>query len=135
MLPFALGETVEVLVEVPRFSFVKRRPNGDVHFVSPIPTLYNYGSVVGTLAPDGDPLDALLIGPRAPVGTRLRSRLQAVVDFVDHSLPDPKLVLAPAPLNRAARWQLEAFFRVYARAKLILDPGPGHTRYNGLILR
>ncbi len=129
-----VGEDVTVAIEVPRLSFVKRRPDGRVHFVSPLPTLFNYGSVVGTLAADGDPLDALVLGSRLRCGVRVRRTVQGVVDFVDQGLPDPKLVLATAPLSWGQRRQIESFFRLYAYAKRWLDPGPGATRWRGWLV-
>jgi hypothetical protein len=36
---------VEVLIEIPRGSFVKRGSTGHVDFVSPLPCPFNYGSV------------------------------------------------------------------------------------------
>jgi inorganic pyrophosphatase len=130
----SLGDEVEVALEVSRFSFVKRRPDGRVHFVSPLPTLFNYGSVPGTCAADGDPLDAVVLGPRRPRGTIVRGRLLGVIDFVDHDVADPKLVVGEVLRARDVR-ALEAFFRVYARAKRVLDPGPGPTRFGGWIVR
>lgn len=127
-----LGTRVDVVIEVPRFSFTKRRPDGRVHFVAPFPSLFNYGSVPGTLAPDGDPFDALVLGRRLPLGARTRGVVHGIVDFVDHGLADPKLVVSLAPLRRRDRWAIEGFFRVYAPAKMLLDPGPGRTRFVGI---
>ncbi len=129
-----LGAEVEVVLEVPRFSFVKRRPDGRVHFVSPLPTPFNYGSVQNTLAEDGDPLDAVVLGPRRPRGASVRGRLLGVLAFVDHGLWDPKLVVGERLGSRDAR-ALEHFFSVYARAKRFLDPGPGPTRFEGWLAR
>ena len=54
-----LGRTVEVVVD---------RPLGTVHpHHQDIAYSLNYGYVAGTLAPDGEPLDAYLLGPSAPV--------------------------------------------------------------------
>jgi inorganic pyrophosphatase len=133
LLP-ALGTVIEVDVEVSRFSFVKRRPDGRVHFVSPLPTLFNYGSVPGTCADDGDPLDALVLGPRLARGVRARGRVLGVLAFVDHEVADPKLVVGDA-LSRRDVATIEAFFRVYAQAKRVLDPGPGRTRFEGWTAR
>ena len=133
MLP-ALGSEIEVVLEVPRFSFVKRRPDGRVHFVSPLPTLFNYGSVPDTLADDGDPLDALVLGPRRARGSRVRGRVLGALDFVDHGVADPKLVVGEI-LRPSDVPTIEAFFHVYARAKRVLDPGPGPTRFRGWSMR
>ena len=127
-----LGTTVEVVIEVPRWSFTKRRPDGRVHFVSPFPSPFNYGSVPDTQAPDGDPFDALVLGERLPLGSRTTGVVRGIVDFLDHDLPDPKLVVSHAPLRRRDRALIEAFFRIYAPAKRVLDPGPGRTRFGGI---
>jgi inorganic pyrophosphatase len=125
-----LGDEVQVVVEVPRLSFVKRRPDGAVHFVSPLPTPFNYGSMLETLAADGDPLDVLLLGPRLARGTRHRARVLGAVDFVDAGQPDPKIV-AGELLTTWHRAQVSAFFTVYARAKRVLDPRGGGALYRG----
>jgi inorganic pyrophosphatase len=36
---------VEVVIEVPRGSFLKRRSTGHIDFISPLPCPFNYGSV------------------------------------------------------------------------------------------
>jgi len=127
-----LGTRVEVVIEVPRGSFTKRRPDGRVHFVAPFPSPFNYGSVLDTLAPDGDPFDALVLGRRLPIGAKTRGIVQGIVDFLDHDVADPKLVVSPMPLRRRDRVLIETFFRVYAPAKMLLDPGPGRTRFRGI---
>jgi hypothetical protein len=53
-----LGASCRVSIEVPRWGFVKRRADGGVDFVSPIPCPYNYGSILGLVAPDLVPLAA-----------------------------------------------------------------------------
>lgn len=63
---------VEVVIEIPRGSFLKRGSNGHIDFVSPLPCPFNYGSVPKLLGLDDDLLDALVLGPRLDVGTRLR---------------------------------------------------------------
>ena len=117
---------------MPRWSFTKRRPDGRVHFVSPFPSPFNYGSVPGTLAPDGDPYDALVLGDRLILGARTRGVVRGIVDFLDHDVPDPKLIVSTGSLRRRERMLIEAFFRIYAPAKTLLDPGPGRTRFRGI---
>ena len=63
---------VEVVIEVPRGSFLKRGPTGHIDFVSPLPCPFNYGAVPTHLGLEGDLLDALVLGPRLRYGTRLR---------------------------------------------------------------
>ena len=47
---------VDVVVEVPKGSFVKRLPDGAVDYVGPMPSPFNYGSVPAIPAPDGNAL-------------------------------------------------------------------------------
>ena len=44
---------VEVVIEVPRGSFLKRGSTGRVDFISPLPCPFNYGSVPGYIGLDG----------------------------------------------------------------------------------
>ncbi len=126
-----LGDVVAVRIEVSRFAFIKRRPDGTVHFLSPIPTPFNYGSVPDTLAADGDPGDALVLGRRLPRGAIARGPVRAIANFVDHGLDVPKLVVSARPLSWVDRATVRSFFTIYARAKRVIDPGEG-TRYEGM---
>jgi len=109
------------MIEVPRGGFVKRRPDGSTDFIAPLPSPYNYGSVLDTIAPDGDPLDALVLGPRLQRGEIVSMPLRAVMGFVDGGVLDPKLVCSAAPLTEAQRVGIERFFRVYARFKRVVN--------------
>ena len=86
----------------------------------------DYGFVDGTLAEDGDPLDALvLVGDPTFPGCRIRVRTVAVFRMVDEKGPDDKLVCVPlrdpmwsdlldvGDINEAFRAEIEQFFRVY----------------------
>jgi inorganic pyrophosphatase len=59
----------------------------------------NYGYVPGTLAPDGEPLDAYLLGPGGPVGTA-RGIVVAVIRREDDI--EDKLVVATDGITRTA---------------------------------
>ncbi|MBO6934396.1 MAG: inorganic diphosphatase [Deltaproteobacteria bacterium] len=121
---------VPVVIEVPRFSFVKRDPKGAIDFVSPFPTPFNYGSIPGTLAEDGEPRDVLLLGPRLARGTRTEAEVLGVVRFLDAGVPDPKIVAGPH-LGRRDRPTIDGFFRLYAFAKWCTGRRP--TRYEGFV--
>jgi len=54
---------VEVVIEIPRGSFLKRGSTGHIDFISPLPCPFNYGSVPNFLGLEGDLLDALILGP------------------------------------------------------------------------
>jgi inorganic pyrophosphatase len=130
-----LLEEVEVVIEVPRGGFVKRRDDGAIDFVSPAPCPFNYGSVPETRSGDGDRLDALVLGARLARGTRLRVRVVARVRFTDAGQDDPKLVCSQRPLGALDRATITAFFAIYARAKALLNRLRGRrgpTRYEGL---
>lgn len=111
---------VTVVVEVARGSFVKRRPAGDIDFISPLPCPYNYGSIEDTLGADGDPLDAIVLGPRLPYGLRVRVMILGFIDFVDADVADPKWVCGIADLRAADRIGVERFFHAYAAFKRVL---------------
>lgn len=111
---------VRVRIEVARGSFVKRRPAGEIDLVSPLPCPFDYGSIVDTRAPDGDPLDAVVLGTRSGVGTCIEASVRAVLGFVDRGEFDPKVVCAAAPLGNRERQAVERFFHRYAWLKWTL---------------
>ena len=126
-----------VVIDSPRFSTVKRHDDGSIDFVSPLPCPFNYGSVPGTRADDGDRIDALVLGRRLPARTRLSVTVVGVVRFVDAGQRDPKWVCARRPLTLRDQLEIDLFFRVYAVAKRTLNrlrSRPGPTRYEGLLL-
>lgn len=114
-------DLVTVEVEVPRFGFVKRRADGSVDFVSPIPCPFNYGSLPGTLAADGDPVDAVVLGRRRSRGARVEARMVGEVAFVDAGDADPKRIFAVDAVSGWERAQVALFFRTYAHAKRWLN--------------
>lgn len=112
---------VDVVIEIPRGSFLKRGSNGTLDFVSPLPCPYNYGSVPGLLGLEGDLLDALVLGPRLCRGTRVRVTAQGAIGLLDRGLYDDKLICSPEPLTEAQRARVLRFFRVYGWAKRLLN--------------
>lgn len=114
-----VGENVRVAIEVARWSPIKRRPDGSVDFVS-LPCPYNYGSVVGTMGADGDPLDAVVLGPRLGYGQCIDVQVRGCIDFVDASLADPKWICSDEPLTEAQRRGIVRFFEGYVRFKRLL---------------
>ena len=83
---------VEVVIEVPRGSFLKRGSSGTIDFVSPLPCPYNYGSVPDYIGGEGDFLDAVVLGPRLPVGSRVRVRAYGAVGLSERYMYDDKLI-------------------------------------------
>ena len=102
--------------------------------MSPLPSPFNYGHVPGTLAEDGDALDAVVLGPRLERGTRVPLVVRAKIGFVDGGALDPKWICSDRPLSDADRRRVEGFFRRYAVAKSLLNRfrgKRGETRYLG----
>ena len=128
---------VRVLIETPKGSFLKRDSRGRIDFVSPLPCPFNYGSVEGTRAADGEPVDALVLGPRLPRGTTVVAHVLGRARFVDAGEPDDKWLCAleERELRAAERRSITRFFRVYALVKRAANarrrPG-GPTAFSGL---
>lgn len=121
-------------VEIPAGGFTKYESDAEGRifvdrFLS-MPMAYpaNYGSMPGTHAGDGDPLDALVL-TRAPLypGVRIRFRPLGVLRMRDGGDADEKIIGVPADdvdptyagirsiddLPAMERERIEAFFRVY----------------------
>lgn len=112
---------VEVVVEVPRGSFLKRGSTGHVDFVSPLPCPFNYGSVPNYVGLEGDLLDALVLGPRLPLGTRIQVKAWGAVTMTDRGMTDDKLICSGHPLNLSERRKVLWFFHFYAKCKRLLN--------------
>jgi len=112
---------VDVVIEIPRGSFLKRGSTGHVDFISPLPCPFNYGSVPSYLGREGDLLDALVLGPRLPLGTQLRVRAWGAVILTDRGMTDDKLVCSDRPVEPAERRRVLRFFHFYAKCKGLLN--------------
>ena len=121
----ALGAVVDIVIEIPRGSRVKRRSGGTVDYASPIALPFDYGCVPDVLAGDGDPLDVIVIGGPRPAGTRLSLPIRAVIPFVDGGRPDPKLVCSGLPLTEADERRVRRFFWWFSRLKWALNRARG----------
>ena len=121
MKPQDAAPELEVVIEIPRGSFLKRGSSGRIDFVSPLPCPFNYGSVPGYVGMEGDLLDALVLGPRLPLGTRLRVKAWGAVTLTDRGMQDDKLVCSDRPVTAAQRQAVLRFFRFYAKCKGLLN--------------
>jgi inorganic pyrophosphatase len=121
---------VEVIIEVPRGSFLKRGSTGKVDFISPLPCPYNYGSVPSYLGLEGDLLDALVLGPRLPLGKRIRVKVWGAVTLIDRGLADDKLICSDVSPDPAQRKQILRFFHFYAKCKGLLNIWRGRPGRN-----
>ncbi len=121
---------VDVLIEVPRGSFLKRDPDGKIHFISPLPCPYNYGAVPAYLGLEGDLLDVVVLGPRLPFGTRKRLRAWGAITLTDRGQSDDKLICSELPPTAQDVRRLLQFFRFYARCKAMLNTLRGRPGRN-----
>jgi inorganic pyrophosphatase len=112
---------LEVVIEVPRGSFLKRGSTGHVDFVSPLPCPFNYGAVPDLIGLEGDLLDALVLGPRLRLGTRIRVKAWGAITLTDRGMSDDKLVCSTEPITAAQRRSVLRFFGFYARCKGLLN--------------
>ena len=96
-------DTVNVFVESPKGSQNKYEYAHELHILrldrvlfSPLHYPGDYGFIPGTMAEDGDPLDALVMVsfPTYP-GTLIEARPIAVLDMVDGGKPDAKILCVP----------------------------------------
>jgi len=117
---------LEVVIEIPRGSFLKRGSSGRLDFLSPLPCPFNYGSVPAYLGLEGDLLDAVVLGPRLRRGTRTRIRPVGAVSMLDQGICDDKLICSRHPVTERQRYWILLFFRIYARCKGVLNLLRGH---------
>lgn len=132
---------VEVIIEVPQGSRNKYEMDADSGRIRLDRMLFtstrypvDYGFIPGTLAEDGDPLDAMvLLGEPAFPGSYLTARPVGVFWMLDEHGPDAKILAVPARDPRYEtmrdlsdipvhlRAEISHFFDVYKE----LEPGKG----------
>ena len=112
---------VEVVIEIPRGSFLKRGSNGHLDFVSPLPCPYNYGSIHQFIGGEGDLLDAVVLGPRLATGSVVRVPARGAVGLSERFMYDDKLICAERPLTTGQRRRVLRFFHLYAFCKGLLN--------------
>jgi len=116
-----LAPELDVVIEVPRGSFLKRGSTGHVDFVSPLPCPFNYGSVPSYIGLEGDLLDALVLGPRLALGAQIRVRAWGAVTLTDRGMSDDKLICSDHPVTPSERRRVLRFFHIYAKCKGLLN--------------
>jgi inorganic pyrophosphatase len=113
--------TVEVTIEIPRGSFLKRGSDGHIDFISPLPCPYNYGSIEDYIGGEGDYLDAVVLGPRLPLGSRVQVQAFGSIGMSERFMYDDKLICSRSPLTQTERRRLLRFFHLYAFCKGALN--------------
>lgn len=122
---------LEVVIEIPRGSFLKRGSTGKLDFISPFPCPFNYGSVNQYIGLEGDLLDAVVLGPRLPRGKRVTVPAVGAVGLTDRGMYDDKLICSAAPATPRQRFLILLFFRFYAKCKGVLNFFRGRPGRNG----
>jgi inorganic pyrophosphatase len=112
---------LEIQIEIPRGSFIKRGSTGNVDFVSPLPCPFNYGSVPEYVGLDGDLLDAVVLGARMSSGARVRVKAWGAVILTDRGMTDHKLICSRHPLTAHQQHMALRFFHFYAKCKGLLN--------------
>ena len=108
---------LEVTIEIPKGSFLKRGASDDLDFVSPLPCPFNYGSVPNLIGLEGDLLDAVVLGPRLPRGHQSEFYVFGAIGLTDRDMYDDKLICALQPPTARQRQFVVRFFDLYAWCK------------------
>ncbi|KKG08814.1 inorganic pyrophosphatase [Methanosarcina sp. 2.H.T.1A.6] len=113
---------MKIFIETPKYSFSKYRKTEKGYeraFISPLPTIFNYGFVEGTTSPDGMEEDVVVLGPRLPRGSTLeRESFDGIVRFLDNSIRDDKRLVYISGFCSPVL--LSYYFRLYALFKVFL---------------
>ena len=132
---------MRIIIETPKYSFWKycRTEKGYKRaFFSPLPIIFNYGFIEGTLSPDGMEEDVVVLGPRLSRGSTLeRESFDGIVRFLDNSIRDDKKVIYLSgfysPLLIAFYFRLYALFKVclyaFQERKITI------CRFEGIVLQ
>ncbi len=125
--------TISVVIEVPRGGLAKRRLDGSIEFVAPVPCPFNYGSIVGRVAADGDPEDALVLGARLRRGETIEVQVWGRVRFMDAGCVDDKWVCGAAEPTALERRMVTRFFKVYGGIKRGVNRLRGRSGPTGFV--
>ena len=128
------GTTAKLEVDHVRGVIRQEQRDGAPRTIDYLPYPASYGMVPRTLLPreaggDGDPLDAVLLGPAVPSGTLARARVIAMLRLLDEGEADDKLVAVPAGEAHADLRDLASLDRRYPGARRILETFFAH--YDG----
>lgn len=121
---------VNVIIETPRGSFLKRGSTGKLDFISPLPCPFNYGSIPAYIGTDGDFLDAVVLGPRLPLGASISVYTWGAVGMIDGGVYEDKLICAQKPISVKKQRLILLFFMIYAKAKYLLNLIKGRKGHN-----
>jgi inorganic pyrophosphatase len=113
---------MRIIIETPKYSFWKYRRTEKGYeraFFSPLPTIFNYGFIEGTVSPDGMEEDVVVLGPYLPKGSTLeRESFDGIVRFLDDYVRDDKKVVYISGFYPS--FLLAFYFKLYAIFKIFL---------------
>lgn len=117
-----MEKNLKVIIDTPKWSFVKRDDDGGIDYISPFPCPFNYGNVPDTVSADGDRLDVVVLGKQLPRGAHSDNvPVVGLVVFWDNGEYDPKYICSDGPLSMMDRLTIRAFFTFYGFAKSVLN--------------
>lgn len=125
-----IAPLVDVIIETPRGSFLKRGSTGKLDFISPLPCPFNYGSIPTHIGLDNDFLDAVVLGPRLPVNAKVSVYARGSIGMIDGGQYEDKLICAQTPISKRQQHFILLFFKLYAKAKYLLNLIKGHKGRN-----
>ena len=126
----------DVVIEIPRGSFLKRGWDGNVDFISPIPCPFNYSAIHDFVGCNGDLLDAVVLGQRMPLGTTLNVIAHEAIGLTDKGMYDDKLICSAETHKAGKKRLILFFFHFYALSKRMLNfyrSRSGGTHCNGWV--
>jgi inorganic pyrophosphatase len=100
---------------------MKRGSTGELDFISPFPCPFNYGSIPAFIGLEGDLLDAVVLGPRLALGTKVKVYAWGAIGQTDRGFYDDKLICSHSPISLWKQRLILLFFMVYAKAKHLLN--------------
>lgn len=114
---------MKVVIETPKWSFVKYRWTGTSFvrdLVSPLPNLFNYGFVEGTVSEDGMEQDALVLGGRLRQGEKVDYVIAGKVKLVDDGKRDDKIIFTQnGRITHLEHLMIRIFYMFYPRFKSV----------------
>ena len=129
--PFNADGTLNGYIEIPRgeltkYEFDISKNQREIDRQLPVELVgypVNYGYVPQTIAYDGDPFDALVLGPALPGGSVVKGKIVGLMYFDDEKGPDMKVVISPVDesgkplyeLKRVDKVRVGGWFDVYKK--------------------
>ena len=112
---------MKVKIDTSKFGFIKRKDDGSIDYISPFPCPFNYGSVVDTIAEDGDREDVVVLGKLLKRGEEVDFGLVGEIDFLDKGKIDKKWICKNGKITMREKIIIHLFFRFFAFAKKVLN--------------